>query len=226
MRKDHFFLFYAMTKLYLTLLCLIALNCHSQDLKTLILTQNTELTDVEIKQFKQDESLFFVLKIQEQGWFETLEIYKYQDGKILWQAAFNPSMNGQSIESFRDIKISGLDQICIEVYDISHKGNGSIYLYTLNNQILTRLLDTYALDTNFDYNYNELGYSRLFKGGKLKVKYKDINQDQIADIILYGKAQIYGKNEKIVKKYPVKKVFIFNQKKFRYEVDLNKSIDF
>ena len=226
MRKDHFFLFYTMAKLYLTLLCLIALNCHSQDLKTLILTQNTELTDVEIKQFKQEESLFFVLKIQEQGWLETLEICKYQDGKILWQARFNPSLNGQSIESFRDIKISGLDQICIEIYDISHKGNGSIYLYTLNNQSLTCILKTYTLDTNFDYNYNELGYSRLFKGGKLKVKYKDINQDQIDDIILFGKAQIYGKNEKIVKKYPVKKVFIFNQEQFRYEVDLNKCTGF
>ena len=116
----------------------------------------------------------------DKDWCGTFGCYGVADGRIVWEARPDVAPTEQSILSVRAFRIPQCKGPVIEVYGMTHCGNGSLYLYELMDRRLVLLLRTRAVD------FHENGVT--FVGGRLHVCALDLDGDRNADIRLTGAA--------------------------------------
>lgn len=205
---------------------LACLNAHSQRLKKILLQQDSSLKDVIVTKCKADPHLYITILVREKDWWEDLKLIKFEKGSILWTAKFDILPSSQSIHSARQIYLKGIAFPLIEVYDVTHQGNGYYYLYQLRGKQAQLIAQTRAVDWNFDegFDFNKKpNCSITYKNGQLTPTYKDVNNDGIADIVLKGTIQIFDRDWKTkLKEYPAQKVLVYNKSTNQFIEDLKK----
>lgn len=193
-----------------------------------------ELDRIELIPFKNSDSLFVAHLVFEPSWWSSFSVGRYIDGKIQWLRIEDTVKMANYILSIKEIQLNGFENPIIEVYDSTHMGNGSFYLFEVNKYTLALLVKTRAVDSLMDGATHPLvcgdrafsASSSLFRDQKLAVEYADVNNDGIDDFTLSGVIDIYcngefkgdGMNRKIddsdylYKSVPAKKVFLFDAK--------------
>jgi hypothetical protein len=190
----------------------------------MLLRQDSRMKDVTIIKCNTDPNLFITILVREKDWWEDIQVVNFSNGHILWTAKFDTLPSSQSILSARQISLKGIALPLIEVFDVTHQGNGYYYLYELKGKQARLITQTRAVDWNFDegleFNH-KVDCSIIYKGGKLTPIYRDVNNDGITDIILKGTIQIFESDWKTkLKEYPAQKVLVYNITKKRFIEDL------
>jgi hypothetical protein len=112
-------------------------------------------------------------------WWGDFRCIGYRRGRVLWTASIEGEEPGeQSIDSVRALRLGGFANPMIEVFGTTHMGHGNCYLYELRGRTLVCVLSTFALDCHEDLN--------LIRGGRLDVRYEDLNGDGYQDVIFTG----------------------------------------
>ena len=199
-------------------------STNSQTLRQVVLGQDLSLKDVTIIKFSADPNLFITILVREKDWWEDIQIVNFSNGHILWTAKFDTLPSSQSILSARQISLKGIAFPLIEVFDVTHQGNGYYYLYELKEKKAILITQTRAVDWSFDMGLeinHKFNYSIIYKGGKLTTFYKDVNNDGVTDIILKGTIQVFESDWKTkLKEYPAQKVLVYSTTKKRFIEDL------
>lgn len=191
--------------------------------------------NIEIKRYSSNSSLFLAIIEREKDWSEDFKAGAYKDGKVEWlQAEDMPTE--QAILKAKFVSLKNFKNPIIEVYGETHAGHGAMYLYAVRDDQLELLLKTPAVDFNNDIrwspdNYEKYGYGNcgeVFAGGRLASSYRDLNNDNVSDIVLSGTEEIICEKElkESFEKYaevkvasiPVKKVFLWDKNKNSYSV--------
>ncbi|MGB4773676.1 MAG: hypothetical protein WBP45_00755 [Daejeonella sp.] len=232
---------------FLGILFLLACNNTSEKVKTVAdsskITTNNPIS-IELKRFfqkkdsttkviqifesKDDSTILSAIYSREPDWWEKLSIVKSDGKRVLWEADFESLPVEQSIRSVKQIRLKGFSNLFFEVYGQTHQGNGFYYLYELKNKKMILKVSTRAVDQNRDGLFVIKGstdcYSRIFKDDILKSTYKDINGDEVTDILLTGTIQILSddREEKLIKMYPAQKSLVYNQLLKMYVEDTSK----
>lgn len=196
----------------------------AQTLKETLLRKDPGLKDVTVIKCKDAKNLFITILIKEKDWWEDLKVVSFSKNRILWTAEFDTLPSSQSIHTAKQISLKGQAFPFIEVFDVTHQGNGFYYLYELKNRHARLIAQTRAVDWNFDMSLqvkNKFDCSIIYKGGTLTPFYKDLNNDGQTDIILKGTIQIFESDRKTkLKEYYAQKVLIFDTTKRKFTEDL------
>ena len=214
-----------MKSLLLITLTVFCLTTDSQTLRQELLRQDSTLKDVTIIKCNVDPNLFITILVREKDWWEDLQVVNFSNGHIQWVASFDTVPSSQSIYTARQISLKGIAFPLIEVFDVTHQGNGYYYLYELKGKHAKLITQTRAVDWNFDggLEYNHKYCSIIYKNGTLTPTYKDMNNDGYTDIILKGTIQIYDDDWKtMLKQYPAQKVLYYNKSKNKFVEDLKR----
>jgi len=71
------------------ILAIITLNLSAQTLRQQLLKSNPNLEGLQIIKCKADPSLFIAILERHTDWWESINIVKFQKGKIAWTARFD-----------------------------------------------------------------------------------------------------------------------------------------
>ncbi|MGE5417001.1 MAG: hypothetical protein ACM3UZ_09590 [Acidobacteriota bacterium] len=184
-----------------------------------------------------DDNIYVAVIENQKDWWEFVYLCYMKDGKVasIKLLASPDDDAGYDILSLRFAKLKGFNNSLIEIYNKTHMGNGSFYLYELNSGKPNLILDTFAVD----YNYEGSGYykgdvfqyniSTLIKNEKLDVQYRDMNNDGYDDVILTGIVEYYKDSDEewahdvytgeLVNTEPWEKVFLYDITKNRFIKD-------
>ena len=172
----------------------------TEDLKVMVFAslsaeEQEEVEDIEIKFY--DQSLFLAILEWDKDWWEYLRVGRRDRHQIKWLTIENPPTEN-SILSARWMRLKGFVEPILEVYGETHVGNGALYLYKLNTDILSLIFQTVAVDKDYDTRWHPEHYQKygfgacgeVYTDGKLSATYHDINNDGISDIELIGRQNI------------------------------------
>lgn len=194
-----------------------------------------ELENIDVVFNQNEPSLFFATLEWRKDWWEELKAGRFVNGKNIWLKMETPPTE-QSILKAKFVSLKNFKEPIIEVYGETHAGHGAMYLYAVREDQLELLLRTPAVDFNNDIrwspdNYEKYGYGNcgeVFAGGRLASSYKDLNNDNIPDIVLSGTEEIICEKESkesfekyvevSVSSVPVNKVFLWDKNKNSYSV--------
>lgn len=191
---------------------------------------------IETKYYWREPSLFLVTVVTEKDWWEWIGVGRYRNGKInLLTIGEEPAE--QSILQAKFLRLKGFNNPILEVYGQTHVGHGAFYLYEVENDEAELILESRAaVDMNSDArwapdNFEKYGYTEcgeIFKDGKLKSSYKDMNGDRFADVVLSGteetvcearvgdeKGEWISDDEKMAES-EVRKVFLWDKEKGKF----------
>jgi len=142
--------------------------------------------------------LFFATVVTDKDWWERIEAGRYINGKInLLTISEEPTE--QSILQAKFLRLNGFNNPILEVYGQTHVGHGAFYLYEIENDEAKLILESRAaVDMNSDSrwapdNFEKYGYTEcgeIYKDGKLKSDYEDMNGDGVTDVVLSGEEEI------------------------------------
>ena len=105
------------------------------------------------------------------SWWGQLQIFHHTGDTIDWIATFpNDYHSNNYLVSFQWKHLKQLDLWVLEVFDSSHMGNGSLWLFTLDGHDLRLLLKTRAVDCHHE-GARPNGTSEVFRQGRLNVEY-------------------------------------------------------
>lgn len=119
-----------------------------------------EIEDIEISR-PYDSPLFVAIIEDEKDWWEYFKIGKVQNGEIKWLDMKNWP-KGQymenSILSARWIELQGFNEPMLEVFSVTHMGNGEIYLFKVDDDGYSLIFNTYAVENGekFSSDYSDL----------------------------------------------------------------------
>jgi hypothetical protein len=202
---------------------LMGISCQAQTLRQCLLRTDSHLHDVRIIPCKASPELFIAILVTENHWWETISFVRFKNHQIVWQATIDTLPGAQSIYAARQIFLAGFPDPMIEVFDITHMGNGFYYLYRLHDRHARLLLQARAVDRNMDGAEqvgDSMGCSQVYKNNSLTPSYTDINKDGYADIRLTGAMQTYAQDDKtLLRQWPVQRVFFYNKKQHRFIED-------
>jgi hypothetical protein len=207
---------------------LTAVSSHAQSLRQILMQADNTLRNVRIIPCQGSPELFIAVLVTEDHWWETISFIRFKNHQIISRATIDKLPEAQSIYAAREIFLKGFRDPMIEVFDITHMGNGFYYLYRLHGSRASLLLQTFAVDRNRDgaeHFGDSLECSRVFKHDRLTPSYKDLNNDGYADIRLTGIAQLYAQDDKtLLRQWPVQKVFLYDTIRRRFIEEHRKRI--
>lgn len=184
----------------------------------------------------RDENSPFVLAYEsdDENWSEWVGLGFIDANKIEWlddHDLNNQLANG--ILSAQFIKLEGFTESILEVFDTTHMGNGSIHLYSFNQNTkqIRPLFQACAVDNYHDTRQDPKGYPELgggwwgscsvyYKDGRLEAKYKDVNSDGVDDVVLTGTQQIfcsrtYDEEEQLVQEKEIYEEYILRPDQYQ-----------
>ncbi|MBS0266932.1 MAG: hypothetical protein JSS02_33705 [Planctomycetes bacterium] len=164
----------------------------------------------------------FILGIcdYERAWWGYFGLFERHQARIVWQAKCEDEPTEQSIHSLRGLQLSGFEQSVIEVFGMTHMGNGNLYLYELQGHTLRLLLKTRAVDGHW-------GDGEIFRNSRLEPNYSDLNGDGIADLTLKGEIEEQTENgQKVESLRLCQKAFLWNVESHTFNEDRSQRIGF
>jgi hypothetical protein len=150
------------------------------------------------------------------SWSGDFVCFHYRNGRIEGTATVPEAPTEQSILAVRGFRLNGLPNPVVEVFGITHMGNGCYYLYELAGRELRLLLVTRGVDRHADLN--------LIRGEHLSPRYVDLNGDGFIDVELTGTVEEYDDDPHIeapLCSYPCRKVFHWNPTSRLFVEDLS-----
>lgn len=152
----------------------------------------------------------------EPHWWGTFLCFEFKDGRVTRYAEIiRPEENApteQSIDSIDTYLNDGVDGAIVEVWGITHKGHGNLYVYALMETRLHCLAMTFAVDGHMDLD--------LIRGGKLTRRLVDVNGDGYVDIELTGVIDLFDeKGEQLIESRPCRKVLLWVSDQQRFIED-------
>jgi|GEM_PF-2629879 len=197
-------------------------------------------TDIEIKTYVGQPSLFSAVIVRQKDWWEDLKVGRYTQGSVKWLEIDRPPYE-QAILSVKFIKLKGFTEPFLEVYGYGHKGTGFFHLYQIKGDNLRLVLETRAVDykneshaylENF-MKYGHWNCDARFISGLLDSFYEDFNNDGVDDVKLSGREEMvcdvfrddyqigddFTTEEEQMAEYGVEKIFLFDASKNTYQLD-------
>lgn len=169
---------------------------------------------IQVAPIAGEGQLYVAIRDRITDWSGDFVCFKYSNGRIDWTATVSEEPFEQSILEVRGFHMLGFPNPLVEVFGISHMGNGNLYLYELCGRELRLLLVTRGVDQHADLN--------LIRGPHLTVEYRDLNGDGWADVELTGIVEAYSDDphlEAPIHSYPCRKVFLWDSKSHRFVED-------
>ncbi|HZL73106.1 MAG TPA: hypothetical protein VFC86_11630 [Planctomycetota bacterium] len=157
----------------------------------------------------EDASDLYVSRFDWQlDWWGSFVCFQFRHGRIEWITDVAEEPFEQSICSAKAVRLKGVDEPVIEVIALSHRGNGELRLYALENRRLTLLLRTSVID--FDG-------AETYRNGVLSIRYADLNGDGFDDVALVGILDYYSeKGEAVLSSIPVRRHFSWDSVSRRF----------
>lgn len=141
------------------------------------------------------ENVFFVEE-KNDDWWETVTVGRVNGDRIEWLSIpWDEREIGPGVLSARWLDLQGIADPVLEVYEVSHRGTGSLRLFRADAHALVPLLTAPAVDTDNEDVWRPGGYpeyggyascGNVYSGGKLDALYRDENNDGVDDVILSG----------------------------------------
>ena len=179
--------------------------------------------DIEdIQTIPYDNSLFAAIVEYQKDWWEDFYIGRLENGKVNWLEIENwpeKAYMENSILSTKWVNLKGITAPILEVYGITHMGNGNIYLFKVSGNKYSLIFATRAVSgfwptgNSPSQDLKKYGYANCqetFKNGKLMATYEDLNADGISDLILTGATEIICDDKVVADTIPIKEKFILN----------------
>lgn len=188
--------------------------------KTFTEDDQNEIEDIE--SFPYDSSLFATIVEYEKDWWEDFEIGQYKNGEVkLLKLEGWPEKAyiENSILSAKWVNLKGMIAPILEVYGITHMGNGNMYLFKVSENKYSLIFATRAVSgfwptgNSPSQDLKKYGYANCqetFKNGKLIATYQDLNTDGISDLILTGATEVICDDKFVVDTVPIEEKFILN----------------
>ncbi len=186
------------------------------------LMRNPDETIKRIETFPVPNSPILCMAIcdYEPLWWGFFGLYELKEGYISWQADCDNPPDENSIRNLHAHALTGFIAPIVEVYGMTHMGNGNLYLYELQNRKLVLLLKTRAVDDHW-------GDGSIFRDGRLLPEYTDLNGDGVTELVLKGEIEEREeKGNQLVSSRPCQKVFLWNKDRHQFEEDLSRRIGF
>ena len=193
----------------------------SQDLTKKLLLLDKAANGVEINQSIDYDSLYFAKYYAEKDWFEWFKVVCVKSNTVIWSAEPDSAIRnslGMRILKGTIIRLQNYACPILEIYDASHRGNGSFRLFTIQNQTLNSVFaEEHAVDADYEMTGFYQDSSQVFKNGYLKSFYQDINSDGFLDLVLRDTIIFYKGDEikeiKAIGMLPCERRFIWDSKK-------------
>lgn len=176
---------------------------------------------IEVSPITGEDQLYVAVRDWITNWSGDFICFKYSGGQIEWTATLSEEPVEQSILEVRGFHLRGFPNPLVEVFGITHMGNGNLYLYELCGRELRLLLLTRAIDQHAGLN--------LIRGPHLTVEYRDLDGDGYPDVELTGIVEEYSDDphlEAPIRSYPCRKVFLWNPSIHRFLEDRSQSQGF
>ncbi len=189
-------------------------------LKTFNSEDQGEIED--IKTIPYDKSLFATIIEYQKDWWEDFEIGQYKNGEVRWlklEGWPEKAYMENSILSAKWINLKGMTVPILEVYGVTHMGNGDMYLFKVSGNKYSLIFATRAVSgfwptgNSPSQDLKKYGYANCqetFKNGKLVATYEDLNADGISDLILTGVTEVICDDKVVADTVPIKEKFILN----------------
>ena len=198
------------------------------ELNKRLLKLEKDAKGVEVRRSSDCDSLYFVKYYEEKDWFEWFKVFCIKNDKILWTVEPDSAIKGKMgmrTRSGRIFKLSNLDAPILEIFDASHQGNGSMYLFKIHSNKLTLVFEEeHAVDFNYEMSGFYQDSSQVFKNGRLSPYYNDINNDGFLDLILKDSVQTYKHDEfdteKLISTHLFERRFLWDKRKQTF-VEIN-----
>jgi hypothetical protein len=164
--------------------------------------EGESLSRVQVSPVPGRPDLVLAICDYQDGWWGFFSLYHLTHGVVDWEAG--GSVEEQSVHKLRARIIPGFTNPIVEVFGMTHMGNGNLYLYELRGGGLHLILETRAVDSHW-------GEGKTFKDGCLEPEYRDVNGDGAVDAVLQGAIEEWdGKGDIILRSWSCRKVCLWD----------------
>jgi hypothetical protein len=194
-------------------------NLVSLDVSEALVSLEAEGTPhrLEVRAVEGESDLYVAVRDWQTRWWGDFLCFRAQGGRIQWIAEVPDEPTEQSILAARGFRLKGFRGSLVEVFGMTHMGNGSYYLYELVGDTLQLLLETRAVDRHW-------ADGNLIRGDHLDVTYHGSTQSGGMEVVFTGIVDQYPPGDDIenpIRSTPCRKVFIWNDRLHRFEEDKN-----
>lgn len=175
------------------------------------------LQRIEVSSVPGEEDTFVAIRDWQEHWWGDFVCFGFGNGRIKWTASITEEPDEQSLLEVRALQLPGINWSFIEVFGMTHMGNGNYYLYQLRERALHLVLKTRAVDRHW-------GDLILIRGNHLQAAYRDLDGDGCSDVELTGVVEEYRDEPSVHEEQPFrvnacKKVFHWHRAQNRFIED-------
>ncbi len=143
----------------------------------------------------------------EPSWWSALHVFHQTGDPIDWMASFPADYEPNCyILSVRWVHLAALNLWILEVLDSTHMGNGSLWLFALEDHQLRTLLHTRAVDRHREYSQRGQPLtepaSEIFRNGRLTVKYPRAKSAPYESVSLTGTVVLFNAEDRELSTHP------------------------
>ena len=166
--------------------------------------------------------MFALIIEYQKDWWEDFSVGRYKNGEIKWlelEGWPEKAYMENSILSAKWLNLKGITTPILEIYGITHMGNGDIYLFKVSGNKYSLIFATRAVSgfwstgNSPSQDLKKYGYAncqKTFKDDKLTATYQDLNTDGISDLILTGATEVICDDKVVADIVPIEEKFILN----------------
>ena len=165
------------------------------------------------------EDIYLAIVDWERQWWGSWYCFGMNEQGLTWVARGGGVDEASVLDIAGGVRV-GHQGALIEVYGTTHMGNGSLYVFRLEQKNLKLLLETWAVRQG-------TSFGSTLHHGRLGSSWSDLNGDGVDDLTLHGKALIFDpendKQDVPLRVEEVRRIFIFDSKMDTFVADVSAS---